>query len=216
MNGKPDSDCCGGGHDGPALRLADALERILAEVRPIKDGETVSVRDALGRVLLEDVVSHIDVPSHTNSAMDGFALRGSDLATDAEIRLDVIGVAAAGRPFDGNVSAGECVRILTGAPMPAGADTVVMQERVTRDGDAAVLSAGQKPGQHVRQAGEDIAVGDVALPAGVLLMPAELGILASVGVSEASNFFFLSIMFMLLPGPVLSPPRPPSAGTARA
>jgi molybdopterin molybdotransferase len=184
MNARTDIDCCADGHDGPALKLADALERILAEVQPVGGSETVAVRDALGRVLYADVVSRIDVPSHTNSAMDGFALRGADLVPDADTRLDVIGVAAAGRPFDGDVSAGECVRILTGAPMPAGTDTVVMQERVSRDGDVAVMGAGQKPGQHVRQAGEDIAAGDIALPAGVVLMPAELGLLASVGVSE--------------------------------
>jgi molybdopterin molybdotransferase len=194
MKAKTDIDCCADGHDGPALKLADALERILAEVRPVSGSETVAVRAALGRVLHEDVVSRIDVPSHTNSAMDGFAFRASDLAADADIRLAVIGVAAAGRPFDGEVSAGECVRILTGAPMPTGTDTVVMQERVTRDGDVAVISAGEKPGQHVRQAGEDIEAGDVALPAGVLLMPAELGMLASVGVRSTSaspRCFFL-------------------------
>jgi molybdopterin molybdotransferase len=186
MNRKTDSDCCGGGHDGPALRLADALQRILAEVHPVKGSETVAVRDALGRVLLEDVVSRIDVPAHTNSAMDGYALAGADLAADAETCVDVIGVSAAGRPFDGSVAAGQCTRILTGAPMPDGTDTVVMQERVTRDGDTAIIGPGQEPGQHVRQAGEDIASGDVALVAGTLLMPAELGMLASVGVAEVS------------------------------
>lgn len=178
------ADCCADGHDGPALRLEDALARILAEVIPVDGAETVRIRDALGRVLDVDVVSAIDVPAHTNSAMDGYALRGRDLRPDAKTRLDIIGVAAAGQPFGGVVAAGQCVRILTGAPLPDGADTVVMQERVTRDGDAAVIGAGQRPGQHVRQAGEDIARGDVALAAGTLLMPAQLGMLASVGVGE--------------------------------
>lgn len=186
MNEKTDTDCCGGGHDGPALKLADALARILAEVRPVSGAETVTVRDALGRLLHEDVVSRIDVPAHTNSAMDGYALSSDDLVADAETRLDVIGIAAAGRPFDGTVSSGECVRILTGAPMPGGADTVVMQERVTRNGDIAIIGAGQERGQHVRHAGEDIAAGEVAVVAGTLLMPAELGMLASVGVGEVS------------------------------
>ena len=179
-------DCCADGHDAPALKLEDALARILAEVKPVTGVETVPVRAALGRVLAEDVVSPIDVPAHTNSAMDGYALRGADLQADAETRLDVIGVAAAGRPFDGAVGAGQCVRILTGAPVPEGADTVVMQERVTREDDAAIIAVGQKPGQHVRQAGEDIARGAVALAAGAVLLPAALGMLASVGVGEVN------------------------------
>lgn len=183
---KEDADCCADGHTGPALPLADAVARILAEVDPVRGAETVSVRDALGRVLASDVVAEVNVPSHTNSAMDGYALRGADLQSDAETRLDIIGVSAAGRPFDGIIAAGQCTRILTGAPLPEGADTVVMQEHVTRAADSATVRPGQTLGQHVRKAGEDIACGAVALPAGSRLMPAELGILASVGVGEVS------------------------------
>jgi len=184
MNSKTNVDCCADGHEGPALKLADALARILADVQAVEGSETVAVRSALGRVLAADVESRIDVPSHTNSAMDGYALSGSDLPAGGEKRFDMIGTAAAGRPFGGAVGAGQCVRILTGAPMPAGADTVVMQENVTRDGDTVIIGAGQKPGQHVRQAGEDIAAGSVALRAGTLLLPAQIGILASVGIGE--------------------------------
>ncbi len=186
MSSKTNVDCCADGHDAPALKLVEALSRILAEVRPVGGGETLAVRSALGRVLSADVVSRIDVPSHTNSAMDGYALIGTDLSEDDETRLEVIGTSAAGRPFAGEVFTGQCVRIMTGAPMPAGADTVAMQENVMRDGDAAIVAAGQKTGQHVRQAGEDIAAGSVALRAGTLLMPAEIGILGSLGVSEVS------------------------------
>ena len=165
MSSKTDTDCCADGHEGPALILSEALSRMLAEVRPVAGVETLAVRSALGRVLAADVVSGIDVPSHTNSAMDGYALRGVDLPADGERGFPVIGTSAAGRPFDGQVEPGQCVRIMTGAPMPAGTDTV---------------------GQHVRQAGEDIAAGNVALSAGTLLMPAEIGILASLGVGEVS------------------------------
>ncbi|HSM29901.1 MAG TPA: gephyrin-like molybdotransferase Glp [Woeseiaceae bacterium] len=186
MSSKTHVDCCADGHAGPALKLSDALDRILADVRPVDGCEMLAVRSALGRVLAADVVSAIDVPSHTNSAMDGYALVGADLPADGEIRLDVIGTSAAGRPFAGDVGPGQCVRILTGAPMPPGADTVVMQENVTRDGDVAIVGAGEKAGQHVRQAGEDIAAGSVALHAGTRLMPAEIGILASLGVGEVS------------------------------
>ena len=186
MSSKTNADCCADGHEGPALKLADALARILAEVQPVDGHEMLPVRSALGRVLSADVVSRIDVPSHTNSAMDGYALMGADLPAGSESRFDVIGTSAAGRPFSGEVGTGQCVRIMTGAPMPPGADTVVMQENVTRDADTATIGAGEKPGQHVRQAGEDIAAGSVALRAGTLLMPAEIGILGSLGVSEVS------------------------------
>ena len=181
---RKDADCCADGHTGPALKLADALARILADVQPVDGAEKLAVRDALGRVLFADVVSGINVPSHTNSAMDGYALDGDDLATEDEVRLTVIGTSAAGRPFDGEVVTGQCVRILTGASMPPGTDTVVMQENVTRDGDAVTLHGNQRTGQHVRQAGEDIAAGSVALRAGTQLMPAALGLLASLGISE--------------------------------
>jgi molybdopterin molybdotransferase len=186
MSSKTDTDCCADGHEGPALILSEALSRMLAEVRPVAGVETLAVRSALGRVLAADVVSGIDVPSHTNSAMDGYALRGVDLPADGERGFPVIGTSAAGRPFDGQVEPGQCVRIMTGAPVPSGTDTVVMQENVTRDGDTAIIGVGQTPGQHVRQAGEDIAAGNVALSAGTLLMPAEIGILASLGVGEVS------------------------------
>ncbi|WP_405235144.1 molybdopterin molybdotransferase MoeA [Lentisalinibacter orientalis] len=179
-------DCCADGHTGPALKLAEARERILAEAHPVRGAEMLAVRSALGRVLAADVVSRKDVPAHTNSAMDGYALRGADLTAEGDTRLAVTGTAAAGRPFGGEVSAGECVRIMTGAPLPPGTDTVVMQENVTREGDAAVIHGRQAPGQHVRPAGEDIAAGDVALAAGSRLMPAELGMLASLGVGEVS------------------------------
>ena len=186
MNSKTNVDCCADGHEGPALKLADALARILDEITPVIGSEMLAVRTALGRILSADVKSRIDVPSHTNSAMDGYALNGAELSADGETRLEVIGTSAAGRPFAGEVGAGQCIRILTGASMPPGSDTVVMQENVTRDGDTATIGAGQRPGQHVRQAGEDIAAGNVALAAGTRLMPAEIGILASIGISEVS------------------------------
>jgi molybdopterin molybdotransferase len=186
MSSKTNVDCCADGHEGPALKLGDALARILGEVEPVGGGETLAVRSALGRVLAADVVSSINVPSHTNSAMDGYALAGAGLSPDGDTHYEVIGTSAAGRPFHGEPGPGQCVRIMTGAPMPARTDTVVMQENVTRDGDIAIVRAGQKHGQHVRQAGEDIAAGSVALPAGTYLMPAHIGVLASIGVSEVA------------------------------
>lgn len=186
MSSKSDIDCCANSHYGPALKLDDALARILADVRPVEGIETLALRSALGRVLAGDVVSTIDVPAHKNSAMDGYAFASGDLQADGETRLAVIGVAAAGKPFAADVAAGECVRILTGASMPDGTDSVVMQENVEREGDIAILATGQQVGQHVRQAGEDIGAGEVALRADTQLRPAELGVVASLGVSEVS------------------------------
>jgi molybdopterin molybdotransferase len=172
------------GHGHAALRLDEARARILAQVRPVEGSETLGLREALGRVLDADVRSTVDVPSHDNSAMDGYALSGADLPAEGEKSYAVVGTSWAGRPFDGVVRGGQCIRIMTGATLPKGIDTVVMQEHVRRDGDAAVIASGHRPGQHRRLAGEDIRAGDVALAAGTLLMPAHLGLIASIGVGQ--------------------------------
>jgi len=172
------------GHGHKALRLDEARARILANVTPVEGSETRPLREALGRVLAAPVVSTVDVPSHTNSAMDGFALAGSELPAEGERSLEVIGTSWAGRPFGGTVGAGQCVRIMTGATLPAGTDTIVMQEHVRHEGDVAFITAGHRPGQHRRKAGEDIRAGEVALAAGTLLRPAHLGLIASIGVGE--------------------------------
>ncbi|UCF47786.1 MAG: hypothetical protein JSU89_11525, partial [Myxococcales bacterium] len=123
-------DKAGCGHDGPALPLGEALDRVLAAVVPVSESERLPIRQALGRVLASDVCSTIDVPGQNNSAMDGYALRSADLPDAAPLKLRLIGAAFAGQPFASRVGEGECVRIMTGAPVPEGADTVVMQERV--------------------------------------------------------------------------------------
>lgn len=175
---------CGGGHDDPAQTLQEALARISAEIRPVEGFETVATRDALDRVLHAPLHATLDVPAHTNSAMDGYALAGADLPAGGERTVRVIGTAWAGRPFNGEAGAGECVRIMTGAPVPAGTDTVIMQEQVRREGDDAVIGPGHKSRQNVRFAGEDLKAGEIALDAGTLLRPAHLGMIASLGLSE--------------------------------
>ncbi len=175
----------GCGHDGPALPLSEALNRVLAAVQPVSDSERLPIRQALGRVLATDVRSTIDVPPQNNSAMDGYALRSADLPEAAPLELRLVGTAFAGQPFLGRVGAGECVRIMTGAPVPEGADTVVMQERTTALGEQVQINALPVPGDNVRMAGEDIRAGQVALCAGAELMPAHIGLLASIGVAEA-------------------------------
>ncbi len=166
------------------LRLDEARTRILAHVRPVEGSERLALRDALGRVLFAPVRSTVDVPSHTNSAMDGYALAGTELPAEGERLFEVAGTSWAGRPYAGTVANGQCVRIMTGAMLPPGTDTVVMQEHVRVDGEGVSIASGHRPGQHRREAGEDIREGEVAVQAGTLLRPAHLGLVASVGVGE--------------------------------
>lgn len=178
------ADAACGGHGAPALSVADARARILATVPPVAGFEKIALRSALGRVLAAEIVSPTDVPSHTNSAMDGYALNSDDLPDKGTTELTVIGTSWAGRPFADKVSRGECVRIMTGASVPPGTDTVIMQEQVELDGNRVRIGSGHKPGQNVRAAGEDMKRGTVVLSAGKLLLPPELGLLASLGVAE--------------------------------
>ena len=176
---------CVAGYDPDALPVAQAQEFIARLVPRIAGAEVLPIRSALGRVLARDVVSPIDVPAHDNSAMDGYALRGAELRRDADTRLAVAGTGLAGQQFDGAVPPGHCVRIMTGAVMPAGLDTVVPQEFVRSEGGAVVVPAGVvRSGDNRRLAGEDLARGEAALAAGRVLRPADLGLLASVGLAE--------------------------------
>jgi molybdopterin molybdotransferase len=173
---------CLDGYDPDALRVDKARQAILACLVPIKETEKVEVREALGRVLGEDIVPSINVPAHDNSAMDGYAVRSSDLNENTS--LEEIGSALAGRPFHGKVGPGQCVRIMTGAVMPQGTDTVVIQEIVKKQGNRISVPAGQKPRQNVRYAGEDLKVGVPVLNSGKLLKPADIGLIASLGMGE--------------------------------
>ena len=176
---------CVAGYDPDALPVAQAQDFIARLVQPVQAVEFRPIRDTLGRVLARDIVSAIDVPAHDNSAMDGFALRGSELRADAPTRLRVVGSGLAGQNFDGAVPPGACVRITTGAVMPAGLDTVVPQEFTQLDGEHVSVSPGLlRTGDNRRLAGEDLARGEAALSAGRLLRPADLGLLASLGLAE--------------------------------
>ena len=177
---------CMDDYDPEALPVETARRVIRSLVTPVTANERVAVRASLGRVLGADVVSTLDVPAHDNSAMDGFAVRGADLKKDGDTVLHEIGTAFAGRVFGAAVGPGKCVRVMTGAVMPAGTDTVVIQEVVRVEGDRIVVPPGQKTGQNRRLAGEDLAVGRIALPAGRLVRPAELGLLASLGLAEVT------------------------------
>jgi molybdopterin molybdotransferase len=171
---------CLDGYDPDALRVDKAREAILACLRPITEAEKIPTKEILGRVLAEDIVPRINVPAHDNSAMDGYAIRFSDV----EKPLREIGTALAGKPFHGQLGAGECVRIMTGAVIPPGADTVVIQEVVKKEGERVIVPPGQKKAQNVRYAGEDLKVGTAVLKSGKLLKPADVGLIASLGIGE--------------------------------
>jgi molybdopterin molybdotransferase len=177
---KPDVDFCYEG-DPELLPVAEAKRRIAAHMPVISETQSLPLTEALGRIVAEDVVAPLDVPGHTNSAVDGYALRGVDLPQSGEGRLDVVGAVLAGDAYEGVVDRGTAVRIMTGAELPRGADTVIMLEQALLDGNAVIIGTGHRRGQNVRQAGEDLRRGDIAVKAGTRIMPAELGVLASFG-----------------------------------
>lgn len=174
---------CEDAREPAALSVAEAHARIAGFIEPVAGSETVELRASLDRVLARDQVSPINIPSATNSAMDGYALHGSALDADGRARLRMVGTAWAGHPLGRALAADECARIMTGAAVPDGADTVIMQERSAIDGDFVTLHGGE-PGANVRAAGEDLAIGDLALAAGTRIRPAELGVLASLGLTR--------------------------------
>ncbi len=177
---------CMDDYDPNALKVTSAREVIRSFLAPVATNEKVAVRAALGRVLGEDIISTLDVPAHDNSAMDGYALRHADLKNAGDTELRLAGSAFAGRQFAGKLGKRECVRIMTGAVMPKGADTVVIQEIVQTEGDNIRVPAGQKKGQNRRLAGEDLAAGKPVLMAGQPVGPAELGLIASLGLAEVT------------------------------
>ena len=175
---------CRDDFDSQSLAPAVALEKILSAITPVRDSEKLPIRDSLNRVLAEDIASLINVPSGTNSAMDGYAVRGDDIPAEGTAELTVAGTSWAGRPLHQPLEAGTCARIMTGAILPAGTDTVIIQEDVERHGDTIRIDNTTRRGDNVRRAGEDIKKGDVVLSRGRRLNPADIGLLASLGISE--------------------------------
>ncbi|MFN7086152.1 MAG: gephyrin-like molybdotransferase Glp [Burkholderiales bacterium] len=186
---------CADDYDPDSMPVSKAREFIGRFLSPVTTAERVHLRAALGRVLAADVVSPFDVPAHDNSAMDGYAVRFADLGSDAKAVLTVAGTAFAGAPFQGVVKPGECVRIMTGAVVPPGADTIVMQEHVETKGDQITIGSGHRRGQNLRRAGEDLKAGQVALKRGQLVRPAEIGLIASLGISEVMVHRRLRVAF---------------------
>lgn len=181
--------------DPNSLTVSEALEHIEQLITPVKETVTLDLTEAMNHVLAEAVTSPINVPPHRNSAMDGYAVRAADLTESGNIELRIIGTSWAGRPFNSTVGKEECVRIMTGAEVPQGADTVVMQEHVQRNDDRLRVGAGHCKGQNVRYLGEDIAQGETVLEPGKLLRATELGLLASLGISRITVRRKLKVAF---------------------
>ena len=186
---------CADDYDPNSMSVPKAREFIRAFLTPVTGVERVALRAALGRVLAADVVSPMRVPAHDNSAMDGYAVRFADLAADGEATLRVVGTSYAGTLFDGVMGPGECVRIMTGAKIPDGADTVVIQEQVRVEGDAVRIGTGHRKGQNLRRAGEDVEIGQTVLRPGTWIRPADLGLAASLGIAELAVYRRLRVAF---------------------
>jgi molybdopterin molybdotransferase len=168
---------------GPLMPIADA-ERLIGErVTPVGGSERVALREAAGRVLAQDVAAPVNVPPFDNSAVDGYAVRAADLGGEGETLLTVVDRVAAGHSASHAIKAGEAIRIFTGAPMPAGADTVFMQEDCRVEDGAVIVPPGLKRGANRRLAGEDIRAGAVALPAGRRLAAQHVALAAALGLT---------------------------------
>lgn len=186
---------CKDDYDPDSITPDKALENIFKLIKPVKETEDLPIRKALGRVLAKDIKSEINVPSGRNSAMDGYAIKASDLPENEIKKLNLIGTCLAGKPFHDTVNEGECVRIMTGAIMPEGTDTVVIQEQAIVAGDFIDIGNDTKPGDNVREAGEDLAIGDLVLEKGMRLSPADIGLLASLGFAKVPVFKNIKVAF---------------------
>jgi molybdopterin molybdotransferase len=198
---------------GPLLPV-DEVERIIGErVTPVAEVETVPLQAADGRVVARDVVAPIDLPPFDNSAVDGYAVRHADLHAKDETRLAVVERVTAGRAAAHALGPGAAVRIFTGAPMPAGADTVFMQEDVRRDGDAVIVPAGLKSGANRRLAGEDVRAGSIVLPAGRRLAPQHVALAAAIGLTTLEVFRRVRVAVFSTGDEIVEPgkPRPDAA-----
>jgi len=186
---------CADDYDPNSMPVAKARAFINTFLSPVKGFARLPIRTALGRVLSEDIVSPVNVPANINSAMDGWTMRVEDLDDNPAKALIEVGTSFAGKPFVGEVGPGECVRIFTGGVVPEGCNAVVMQEKANVDGKAITFGPGVKRAQNVRYAGEDLKQGAVALAKGRVIRPAELGLLASLGIGDVSVYRPLRVVF---------------------
>jgi molybdopterin molybdotransferase len=193
---------------GPLMRL-DEMERLIAErLSPVAEVERVPLIEARGRVVATDVISAVSLPPFDNSAVDGYAVRHADLAQADDTRLTIAGRLQAGAPTDRTLGGNEAIRIFTGAPMPAGADTVFMQEDVRVEGDTVVVPPGLALGANSRRAGEDLMQGRVALAAGTVLEPQHVALAAAIGLTTIAVRRRLRVAIFSTGDAVVEPGRP--------
>ncbi|THE60954.1 bifunctional molybdopterin-guanine dinucleotide biosynthesis protein MobB/molybdopterin molybdotransferase MoeA [Vibrio parahaemolyticus] len=173
------------------LSVVQGQEKILSLVNTVSEIEACKIENAYGRVLAEDIISPVNVPQYTNSAMDGYAIRSDDVDRD---RYQVVAEVMAGHAYDQPLQVGQAVKIMTGAPTPLNGDTVVMREQASQEGDKVTFNGAHiKAGQNVRQAGEDLAIGSDVFTAGTRLASPEMGMTASLGFGEANVFRKLKV-----------------------
>jgi molybdopterin molybdotransferase len=182
-------------YDPNAMSVAKAKLFIQAHLSPLTACEQVPIKEGLGRVLAQAVLSPAQVPNYDNSAMDGYAFNSLDIADQGQTTLSLIGTAYAGKGFDQQVQKGQCVRIMTGAMMPSGTDSVVVQEKVSLAADSISFSKPANSKMNVRYAGEDLSLGQTVLAAGHLIQAADLGLLASLGIAQISVYRKLKVAF---------------------
>ncbi|HEX5286288.1 MAG TPA: molybdopterin molybdotransferase MoeA, partial [Polaromonas sp.] len=208
------------GYDPQAMSADDVLAFLSRLVTPVRDVLELPLFEALGRVLADDVISPFDVPPHDNSAMDGYAFDGQQLRPDSMLELQVVGTALAGKAWQGNggpVKAGQCVKIMTGAVMPQGLDTVVPQEFVTLNQVAEISRISIPPGllragDNRRLRGEDLTQGHPALQKGEILTPARLGLAASLGLKTLRTWRPLRVAYFSTGDEILSLGEAPREG----
>lgn len=181
--GQDSQPSCKDEFDPNALTVQEAQARIDAAIRPMTGHERLALRETLGRVLAVPLIAPFDIPGAANSAMDGYALRAADLR-EGDTTLALRGESFAGRPVSQVLEAGTCMRIMTGALLPEGADTVIMQEETRRDGDQVVVMGAHRQHENVRMPGEDVRNGQVILSSGKTLNAADIGLMASMGLAE--------------------------------
>ncbi|MBA3771891.1 MAG: molybdopterin molybdotransferase MoeA [Ramlibacter sp.] len=202
------------GYDPQALSVQGVNEFLARLVEPVQGADHVGVLDALDRVLAEDIISPVSVPPHDNSAMDGYAFAGGELKPGAPLVLEVVGTAFAGAAWQGTAGPGQCVKIMTGAIMPAGLDTVVPQEFIPAGGDGRItIPPGLlKPGDNRRFKGEDVSEGQPALRRGARLSPAACGLIASLGIDRVPVTRRLRVAYFSTGDEILSLGEPPREG----
>ncbi len=203
---------CQDDYDPNSMPVVQARKYIREFLNPVDAKETVTLRNALCRVLAQDIHSPCNVPNHDNSAMDGYAFNADDISAEGETTLKVIGTAFAGKAYEGQVGKGQCIRIMTGAVIPQDADTVVVQERVLVENESIRFSDGPKRGMNMRYAGEDLKQGQIVLPAGHMMRAADLGLIASLGIGELEVYRKLRVAFFSTGDELVSIGQPLESG----